>query len=208
MFRVIVLRPQPTSPELQLAHSHRDVILYDILINLGIHFLLLNGKLSRPGPNAAKQLQIMMLPRPYLMISCWYVSLFLSHTRILPKQFYLCFICPQDIFPVVLWSVRVVFSKLQPCCNSFLCGVLPSIPCLFNVLHMADSWTEMLSSSNEPFKTLAVTLNLFFTLFSILCWAFAVILWREATVPNNFHLEKVCLETVDWWISKHFKITP
>ena len=42
--------------------------------------------------------------------------------------------------------------------SGFLRGVLPWIPCLFSVLHIVDSWTEMLASSKDAFKSLAVIL--------------------------------------------------
>lgn len=77
---------------------------------------------SGPGPEATKHPQTMMLPPHYFtveMILCWYAVLFKSYIalHVLPKQFYFCFICPQGIFPVVLWSVKVVFGKLYACCN-------------------------------------------------------------------------------------------
>ncbi len=59
IFRVIMMMHHPTSSELQLADSHLEIILKDILINLGIHFPLHNGKQSMsrdskadPNPDA------------------------------------------------------------------------------------------------------------------------------------------------------------
>ncbi len=92
----------PTSSELQLADSHLEIILKDILINLGIHFPLHNGKQSMSRDSKAD---------PILMLYCWEDVFFLRH-----KQrcmfFWNNYICPLEIFPVVLWSVKVVFGKL------------------------------------------------------------------------------------------------
>ena len=41
--------------------------------------------------------------------------------------------------------------------SSFHPGVLPWTPCLFNELYMVNLWTEVLASSNDVVKPLAVT---------------------------------------------------
>lgn len=115
----------------------------------------------------------------YLMYSRWYAVLFLKVVlRVLSKQSNFSFIIPKNIFPVELCSVKVVFGKLQMRSNvflessGFLCGVLPWTPCLFNVLHIVDSSTEMLTSSNDSFKSLAFTRVLIYLSEHFACVAF------------------------------------
>lgn len=121
--------------------------------------------LELSGPEAVKQPQIMMLPLLYfttgMMLSCYLVLC------VLPEQFNFSLISPQDVFPVALWSVKVLFGKVQVRSNgfflessSFLHGFLPWTPCLSSVLHMFNSWTEIISSSKDSFRVLNQTGNL------------------------------------------------
>lgn len=77
MFRVIIILHHPSSSELHLAYSHFKMFFQDFFINMGIDFLLYNGKQSKStGSKAAK---IRMLPPPYYtvaMFSSWYAVQF------------------------------------------------------------------------------------------------------------------------------------
>ncbi len=113
---------------------------YPILINLGIN--LSSTMASGPVPEAAKQPKLWCsLHHTSLLGWCFHVAAFcLRHSccMFFPNNS----ICPQYIFPIVLWSAKGVFGKLLACCNiclessCFLHGVLPWIPCLFNVLRI------------------------------------------------------------------------
>ncbi|KAF7644171.1 hypothetical protein LDENG_00226480, partial [Lucifuga dentata] len=77
---------------------------------------------SGPGPEAAKHdapSTVLHRGDDVLVLVCG--ALFTPYVvlRVLPEQFNLSFISPQNIFPVVLWSVKVLFGKLQVCSDVF-----------------------------------------------------------------------------------------
>ena len=64
--------PQPTFPELQLAESHPDIILWDTLIDLEINFSLDDGELSRPrGRKRALNYETHSTALEWNTFSCW-----------------------------------------------------------------------------------------------------------------------------------------
>ena len=79
------------------------------------------------------------------------------------KQLNCSFIWPQNILPVALWKIQVLFCEIQMCSNVFLDSsgffrsVLPWTPFLFSVLRIVDSSTEMLACSRDFCKSLADT---------------------------------------------------
>lgn len=170
-------------------------------MNMGIHSSLDDGSWPRPwSSNAA-----MNHDAPSTLLHCggWRSHIGMQYLIylmlwVLPKQFSLSFISPQKILAAVVWSVKLLLCKLQVCSVfvflllesiSFLYGVLPSAPCLVNLLRMVDSWTLMLTSVNEPFKLPVVTLGCFSTSLSILCCALRrQLLRRIATVLHHLHL--------------------
>lgn len=111
VFQVIVLLSHPTPPELQLADSHPDIILFDIFVNS----FSPSTMAICPGSESAKQCQIMMLP-PYftlvMMASCWFVVPFLHHAYPC-EQHSLSFIKPKVFFLVALWSFKVLAGNFK-----------------------------------------------------------------------------------------------
>ena len=95
---------------------------------------------------------------------------------------------PTNHFLVLLWTVMLPFGK--PLMHSVVgiaeqhlppwCSAMDTVLCaaMHHYLYMGDSSTEMVTSSNDFFKPLAVTLGFFFNSVNILHCAFGVILAR------------------------------
>lgn len=97
-------------------------------------------------------------------------------------------------FPSGHVIVRVLFMNVAVFClksDGVLRSVLSWIPCVFNVFCMADSRTEMLTSSSEFFTSLAVTLWFFFTSLHIPCCPYGVM----ALTIESSHCTKLSLFT-------------
>ena len=146
-------------------------------MNLGIHPPWM--MVTCPGSESEKQLPNPDAPsivvhqrRDVSMLLC---STFFTAYVLLcfpPRQFNLRSIGPQNVVPAVLWSVMVNFGKPQACGDvSFFQGQRLPLwwPAMDTRLYAAthhclltvDSWIEMLTSSSNSFKPLAVTLGLF-----------------------------------------------
>lgn len=69
------------------------------------------------------------------------------------------FVLSKNHLSTVLQITKVLFDKL-----------LSWSSCLFKDFCMVDSWTEILASSSDVFKTLGVTCGLFFISLRILCF--------------------------------------
>jgi hypothetical protein len=116
--------------------DRQPVLLKNVLINLGIIFSVDYSKLS--GPWGTKAAPNMMLPSTYFTVRlrfwCWCAVSFFLHTYELcvpSQQLNFSLIGPQNILPVVLWNIQILFCKLQMCSNvlldssGFFRGVLP-----------------------------------------------------------------------------------
>lgn len=100
-----------------------------------------------------------MLPPPYFMVGMMFLqtlSIYTMCSAVCSSQTNLSLFHVSTIhLPVVLLSVTVVLANCRygamVCLesNGSLCGDLLWLPWLLNVLHMTDSWTEMLTCSNE-----------------------------------------------------------
>lgn len=131
MFRVLL--NLPTASKLHLVDSQPVNIPQVILINLGIHFPLDTFKLCRPwGSKTAPNHYVPSQLGRGFHVGMW-VLFYAMHSAA-------CKSSPQYIFPVVLWSVRVLFGKLQVQLTAYS----PVFCFGHHVLHTVDTWREML----------------------------------------------------------------
>ena len=100
------------------------ILLQNVLINLGIHFCVDDGKLSRPwgskaAPNHDAPSTILYSGDEVLLLVC--CAFFSPHIGLCvpSKQLNFSLICPQNILPVALWNIQVLFCILQTCSNVF-----------------------------------------------------------------------------------------